>query len=212
MTELEARALIDGTALMVAVPSHDNRVDVATLRGIAELAQLWGDSLVLAAHDGFLPRSRDAITSLFLRSTHASHLLCVDSDTGFNAANVLRLLSHDVPVVAAVYARRSGAVGTPVHKELPSGGQQRGPLRAVASAGAGFLLLTRGAVERMCLEYARDTYGNVQALWMPRLTPDGHYEQEDEAFASRWRALGENLWLDTGCVVEHYGRTLFVPR
>jgi len=72
----------------LATPLHDGRVHQAYMSGAIELARAAPGRLIIGKFTGpFLPVSRDVLTAHFLRS-NATHLLCVDSDIGWAAADV----------------------------------------------------------------------------------------------------------------------------
>jgi hypothetical protein len=85
-------------------------------------------------------------------------------------------------------------------------------------AGAGFLLIKRGVLERMAAAYPETRYTashnqaspsaspNQYALFDCMIEPEtGHYLSEDYTFCHRWRALGGKVWLDTQSRLMHTG-------
>jgi len=198
--------------LLIAIPTHDYTVHVQTMAGVLDTQKAFDDRVSLITHAGFLPMVRDVVCSTFLHETTATHLLCVDSDMGFRAAHVARLLAANVEFVSGVAAKKT------VDPRLAAGGhtgRRGGPdnvLAEMTHVGGAFLLLSRWCLERMYAEYPALAYGDVRALWLPKLTPDGIYESEDAAFCSRWRAIGGDVWMHTECVVDHYGEFRYNPR
>jgi hypothetical protein len=84
-------------------------------------------------------------------------------------------------------------------------------------AGAGFLLVARGALTRMIaananLHYVADHASadipaeHLYALFDTGIDrQSGHYLSEDYCFCARWRALGGKIWLDTQSALSHSG-------
>jgi len=204
----ELDALVARTSLLIATPSHDSRIHTQGVAGMLELAQLMGDAVSFVSHNGFLPLTRDVMTSWFLAS-RATHLLFLDSDIGFRAGHVLELLRAERELVSGVYVKK-----TP-DRQLASArpvGPRDHELVEVSGAPGGFLLISRACVEQMVLGYPELRYGANYGLWLPRTTPDGLYESEDIAFCSRYRAIGGRVWLHTGVVVDHFGEFRYTPR
>jgi hypothetical protein len=193
----------------LATPLHDGRVHQAYMSGAIELAHAAPGRLIIGKFSApFLAVSRDVLTAYFLRS-NASHLLCVDSDIGWGAADVLKLLRADKDFVAGLYAKKTEdrALATPLR------GDRDGDLAEAPYAAAGFLLLTRACIERLVAahpELAYDTpQGRAFALWSPLF--DVRPYGEDAAFCKRWRALGGKIWAHTQVVLKHYGDSAYLP-
>ena len=199
----------DAPLLFLATPLHDGRVHQAYMSGVIELAHALPGRLIMGKFSGsFLPASRDVLTASFLRS-NATHLLCVDSDIGFSAADVHRLLNTKQDFVTGLYAKKIAErlLATPLRN------QRQGELVEAHYAAAGFLLLTRDCVERMVAAYPELSYdtpqGKAWALWSPffDVRPYG----EDAAFCKRWQKLGGRIWAHPQVVVKHYGDHAYLP-
>jgi len=193
----------------LATPLHDGRVHHAYMSGVLELARAAPGRLIIGKFSGpFLPVSRDVLTAHFLRS-NATHLLCVDSDIGFGAADVQKLLEAEQDFVSGLYAKKTEdrLLATPLRK------QREGDLVEAHYAAAGFLLLTRSCIEQLVAahpELAYDTpQGRAWALWSPffDVRPYG----EDAAFCKRWQRLGRKIWAHSQVIVKHYGDHAYLP-
>jgi hypothetical protein len=193
----------------LATPLHDGRVHHAYMSGVIELARAAPGRLVIGKFSGpFLPVSRDVLTAHFLRSS-ATHLLCVDSDIGWGAADVELLLRADKDFVSGLYAKKTEdrLLATPLRQG------REGDLVEAHFAAAGFLLLTRACIERLVSahpELAYDTpQGRAWALWAPLF--DGRPYGEDAAFCKRWQKLGGKIWAHSQVVLKHYGDCAYLP-
>jgi len=193
----------------LATPLHDGRVHQAYMSGVIDLAHAAPGRLIVGKFSGsFLAVSRDVLTAHFLRS-NATHLLCVDSDIGFSAADVLKLLNAKQDFVSGLYAKKTPdrLLATPLRK------QRQGDLLEAHYAAAGFLLLTRSCIEQLVAahpELAYDTpQGKAWALWSPIF--DVHPYGEDAAFCKRWQRLGGKIWAHRQVVVTHYGDHAYLP-
>ena len=193
----------------LATPLHDGRVHQAYMTGALELAAAAPGRLILSKFTGpFLPVSRDILTAHFLRS-NATHMLCVDSDVGWGAADVEKLLLADKDFITGLYARKQPdcALATPLRKH------REGELVEAHYAAAGFLLLKRECIERLVAAHPELKYdtprGPAWALWAPffDVRPYG----EDAAFSKRWRNLGGKIWAHSQVVLTHHGDYAYSP-
>jgi hypothetical protein len=179
------------------------------MSGVIDLARAAPGRLIIGKFNGaFLPVSRDVLTAHFLRS-NATHLLCVDSDIGFAAADVQKLLEARQDFVSGLYAKKTDdrPLATPLRKH------RQGDLLEAHYAAAGFLLLTRSCIEQLVAAHAELAYdtpqGRVWALWSPFF--DVHPYGEDAAFCKRWQRLGGKIWAHARVIVKHYGDHAYLP-
>lgn len=118
----------------------------------------------------------------------ASHLLFVDSDMRFPPWALRRLLSHDLPIVAANCTRRAFPVtGTALDmdgKDVDSNG--RTGLEKVRQVGAAFMLIRRDVLEKLKPPL-------FLMEWVPEM--DG-YCGEDIYFSQLVQAAGFDMWVD----------------
>ncbi|XRA99448.1 hypothetical protein NFJ02_07g131470 [Pycnococcus provasolii] len=207
-------------------------------------------SVSTVAHIADLPKARGALISQFLNSKHYTHVAFVDADIAFDASLPERLVSSGFDVVAAMYAKKaidveklrkgvsvSASLEYPVEflfEKKPDGKQasrnEQGTARTdkrgfieVRRAGAGFLMVSRSAIERLVkahpeLHYRDPTSGDVHyALFhnllreytAPDGKPDRTWVSEDYAFCDRWRAIGGEIWVDVVSDLNHTGRFVY---
>lgn len=202
-------------------------------------------TLAMNGHDSLVTRSRNTLVAAFLDMRQATHLMFIDADICFRPEDVLRLLRFDDEVVAGMYPVKNidwpllrqrvtggqGAVpadrwremglnfvGTP----LPAGTAEREERDGFVTgsyAGTGFMLIRRGAFERMIAAYPETRYDvahlyprpsspskNQYALFDCMIEPESKtYLSEDFAFCRRWRKIGGKIWLDTQSRLTHIG-------
>lgn len=216
------------TFLHLATPCYGGQAHVVYMRSLLALrpacaargVTLWPDT---GGGEALIGRGRGAYLAKFLRS-EASHLLFVDADVGFPPEAVFRLLESGRDVVGGFYPRRGQdwaaiRAGAPLALEaddLPGEATGADGLRRMAAVGAGFLMITRAAAERMAAAYgglwARlgDVHGAGpgQALMVfdSFVEPETcRYLNDWQAFARRWRDLGGEVWGDTRAGLTHMG-------
>lgn len=149
-------------------------------------------------------------------------LMWIDSDIVFEPDDVTRLRSHDLPIVAGVYAKR-GAGGLAVHleataTELRIG--EGGALTVVRYVGMGFLLLRRAVFDKVAETFALprcNTKFNTPVVpyFLPMVIEDAAtaggywYLGEDYAFCERARRAGHAIVVDSTIRLGHVGSYVY---
>jgi hypothetical protein len=193
--------------LFVATPLHDGRVFHHYLFGVLGLVTGYPLGVRVEVQVGpHLPFNRDLLTSQFLASK-CSKLLWVDSDIGFRNEHFQALLDARKDFVGGCYATKDAARRIPT--ELL--GIQEGELQQADYVPSGFLLLSRDCVQRMTDAHAHRRYRSASgretcALWYQEFAMG-----DDTSFCARWRALGGEIWLHSGVVVDHIGNHVYQP-
>jgi hypothetical protein len=148
----------------------------------------------------------------------AESMLFIDSDVGFDPADVLRLLARPEPVIGGVYAKKGQrelasefANGV---KKILFGPDAAGPY-PLKYAATGFLRLRAGVLRRMIaqlrLPLCNTHWGRgAWPFFMPLIVPHGkdklHYLAEDWAFSYRLAQVGVTPLADTSVRLWHWGR------
>lgn len=198
--------------LLIATQSPDGKVCAPFLVSlIASLPAIegWRVDFVLEAGNCHVDDARNAVVRQFLR-TDATDLLFIDSDVGWTVEGIVRLLSHDVDLVAGVYPKKQADPSFPV-RPLP------GPIRAednglveVEGAPTGFMRIRRSVLERM-VEAHKDRQfigsdgGEPYTILFERTFEDGHRWSGDYAFCRKWRGLGGRVCVDPELDFIHEG-------
>lgn len=205
--------------LFIATPTHGGTVRVEYAASIAAtVADLERRSIQTSFWNidaANVADQRDALAEKFLKSP-CSHLLFVDSDTGFPGDLVARWLEFDKPFVAAACAYRQidleqirrGAPLAAAHDFNFSADGQReivnGRYIEAQWVGFGMVLLSRAGLESMRGDLP--TYPNryagqeVHGFFRPI---DGL--SEDLSFCRRWREAGQIIWVDVAADIKHIG-------
>jgi hypothetical protein len=197
----------------------------------------FGVSVELLGYDSLITRSRNSLVAKFMDREDATHLMFVDADITFQPAQVLRMAAFGQDVVAGMYplklrdwsvdaiARVRGGEGLETAPLRYVGVACQGPARVAAGgfvtgeyAGTGFMMIRRGALQRMMAAYpelkfeaAHDRASlnpspHQYALFDCMIDPETrHYLSEDYTFCRRWRDIGGQIWLDTQGSLVHTG-------
>ncbi len=207
--------------ITVAVPAYAGTVHLLTLRSLLnDLVALAGrgDRFTLIDYCGsaVIQDSRAEICAEFLESD-STDLVFVDHDVSWQAGGLLRLLGHDVDVVAGSYPFRRDPIVFPIRwlqeqKELwadPATG-----LLEVGGVPGGFLRIRRTALQRMTDAYQQLAYDHkisgktIIGLFEPYRIGKTKLS-EDYSFCARWRDLGGKVWVDPEISMAHTGNKTF---
>jgi hypothetical protein len=164
--------------------------------------------------DSLVMQARNQILTEF-RASDATDLIFIDSDIGWEVGALLRLISHNVPIVAGLYRRKEETVSYTVQfsdRHAVTRNRETG-LIEVTRVGAGFLRLQRNAIERMIDAYPGLRYSPPHALGETKdryalfdtSLENGEFRGEDYTFCDRWRAIGGKIWADPEIVLHHIG-------
>lgn len=194
----------------LATPLLDGRVHHAYMTGAVQMSLAAEDRFIVNKYTGsYMPANRDVLTHNFLRSG-ATHLLFVDPDIGWGPEHVETLTLAKKDFITGIYAKKQP--DRAIAQVLLE--QREGELIEALYTAPGFLLLSRGCVERLVGAHPELVYDTgsdrVCSLWSP--TFDGKPYSEDMSFCARWRALGGRIWADPRVVLKRYGDSVFLPR
>lgn len=233
--------------LFIATPCFGGMVSQSYMQSVCALmavaaAEGVGLTLALLGQDALITRSRNTLLARFRENETASHILFVDADIGFAPADALRLLRAGKDLAAALYPLKqhywdeSCAARLRAGEAVDSAGlhyvgqleaepalRREGSLATARTAGTGFMLVSRNAVERLCAAFPQTRYRGTDsytsgdrpplfahALFECAIDPDtGTYLSEDFAFCRRWRDIGGEIWLDTAISLTHTGPAEF---
>jgi hypothetical protein len=241
-----ATAVPDKVNLVIATPCFGGQVSVLYAASLFKLQQLmrgyrdFNLKVLFKDGDALITRARASLISQFLEDAGATHLLFVDADIGFEPEQVRRLIECGADICAAVYPIKridwervkstietarpnpaAAALNYVFEVDDPNAVTASAGFVKVRYAGTGFLMIRRGALERMCarypqLRYKRDhsmdaaTASNKRfALFECMIAEDGTYLSEDFAFCKRWTDMGGEIWADLSSKLTHVGPLAF---
>lgn len=208
--------------------SYQREIDALVFNSILQsIAALSGWLLTVRTCTGFhnLAQARNAMLAECYVAEF-DRMVFVDADITWAPAQLVRLLSHDVDVVAGVYPQRVDGGHFPcqfkpgqlIYKVDPHTGlpekSERG-LIEVDGVPAGFLSISWAAIHRMTM-YFPDRWYHEPAVtghkaWdFFRFAVDDHcLRSEDLEFCRLWTMTGGKVWADPGITLQHHGRKIF---
>ena len=176
--------------VMIAVPSGDDvkadfAFDLARLMGYTTFVRPRMTVLLYAVKGTYLPRARAALVKAALE--HAcSHILWLDADMRFPKDTLIRLIGHDMPIVAANYPTRQAPIlPTALDTNLQPVFEREGMID-VRCCGMGVMLTDVDVFTAIGLPYFAVGYN--------RGIDD--YAGEDTYFCERARACGYRVVID----------------
>lgn len=161
--------------------------------------------------------ARNRMATLFLE-TDCTHLLFVDSDQRWRAEDVIRMLSHELPIVGGAVPVKAERVGLDryVGNLSPELVVVEGrPLAEAAQMGTGFMLIHEDVLIAMIdadeavpyrTHFADGSQARKDYCFFDWAIIDGIRYSEDYHFCLKFKRMGGRLWFDTLCELGHVGR------
>ena len=173
--------------MVFATPCFGGQVTVAFLRSMLKLQQACrqhgiGFEFLEISGAPLVTYARNELIARCLDRPHATHLMFIDADIGFEPSQVLRLLDFGADVTAAAAPiknidwnkiRRMVEAG---HPDLESAAMDyvvrcrdknaivdRKGFVSVRYAGTGFLLISRQAINRLCEAHPELQYTTIES-------------------------------------------------
>lgn len=224
--------------VMLATPNFESKFHFSYIRSLMDTIRALaarGIEVVWwpRCGDSLLPACRNLIAMEFVKRPELTHLLWTDADMTWTGADVLRLLDHDLDIVAGLYRAKTPEVRYD-YGALP--GVAPDPctgLMEVDCAGTGFMLTRRSVYEAMMAAFPERMAQRGEGMYrchgdsepgpifdfFPLLLSDGTYMAEDISFCRSWRTIGGRVMVDATLRLGHEGRhvfrgdpmTMFVP-
>jgi hypothetical protein len=229
---------LSAVRLLVATPAYNgvsNNYFHAThaLRGTLNKLGIYGQFVTAPGMP--VDAARDFIGNAFLSRAASkepfTHVLMCDSDIGFPASAVLRMIERDVDfVTAAPPLRRYDWKGAEKALAQPRNGaslsiERLASLYAVKLLGDTLSVDNRGfaridqvggafmLLRPRVFEAIRDAHPELRhkggVMFFQPAVMDGERKGEDVAFCRRWRATGGDIWLLVDVPLTHEGPHTF---
>ena len=155
--------------LMIHLPCAAGIVSEKTTLGLFNLGKTLvrnniHHGLLTLTNSSLITQARSKIANFFINNTEHDYLFFLDSDIGFNPDDVLKLMSHQVPIVSGAYPMKIIPERYCVDVVQPE--ERHGDLLKINGNGMGFVLIHR----QVFLDIARH-YPNLKQIWtLPKTT------------------------------------------
>ena len=213
---------IKAAKIYFALPSYDSRVDVNFLYSMMNTQNLlfhYGteNRLGIVQGDCYVARARNNLVSQFLK-TDFTHLFFIDSDMGWDAESVVKLIAHDKDFICGAYQTKNDKTPkTYAIDPMMDGNEWKrdGGLIRLRGAATGFMCIKRSVFEKMIPNYPDIAYMNLSGEMehaffhcsIRKLRNMDHplWYGEDIDFSHKWIAMGGEIFCDPDMAFTHAG-------
>ena len=145
--------LLKNTVIHFAIPCYGGMISEATFTGMMKwsiFAREHGLNYFVDTifNESLIPRGRNSHAAKFLCNPHATHLMFVDADIGFEPWHIVSLIRRETELVAGLYPMKSLPIKYVVNS-LPGVNIPSAELQQVSTVGTGFMLIKRSVFEKM---------------------------------------------------------------
>lgn len=204
--------------VLIATPVNEPTLVIGYVQSLLESQTAFrragiGFDIVLETQCSLVISGRNSLVAQFLASD-ATDMVFIDSDTGWKADDLVKLVSHPVPLVAGVSRTKTPTLNFAVEfgdLSRIEGDPQTKLLRA-NGVGAAFMRLRRDCLETMISAYPElriERDGRTQYALFDTSIENGKMLGEDYTFCRRWKAIGGDIWIDPEINLSHYGTVPF---
>jgi hypothetical protein len=202
--------------VLIAAPSYDGKVNVWHATSLAETSKigLTRDINVVAVYmsfDALVQRARNDIFKI-AHDNKIDDLVFIDCDQDWRPEDFFKLLSHDVPLVAAPIIKKSD-IPTYNVKLIRDYVVQDNGLVEVDGVGTGMMRIRSDAIKQLweaSEEYQERHKEEPSRMVFDVKLIDGELVSEDIVFCRKWTDLGGKIYIDPSINCGHSGEKRWV--
>lgn len=215
-------------SILIGMPCYGGVVSDKTTNSLFSLGKLFvrnniDHGIMTLSNESLISRGRSRIANFFINNTEFEYLFFLDSDIGFDPADVLKLLAHEKEIVCGAYPMKTLPLKWNFTLTEPK--QLVGTLVAIDRIGIGFSLIHRTVFERIAQKYGDEikfqptnesiTFKPTPAECMNsyhffhEMKEGNIYLPEDLSFFTRAKTIGIQPWLDVSINLMHVGSYIF---
>lgn len=212
-------------SILLATPNGDGKYDQTYVYSLLETVITCRNLGINIERAEFpfcadLPLARAKLFGKFLRSEH-THMMMIDSDMGFAAADVFRMLEFGEEFVAAAGPKKLSTIEFAYGSQddyrnpVPVIPQENG-LFEITDVGGAFVLISRSCAEKMAKAYHErlgfdgDNGEDEYAVYDPIVLNRARRLSEDYAFCWRWRKIGGKVLILPDIKLKHTGTNTWI--
>ena len=212
---------------MIGLPCAGGIVSEKTTLGLFNLGKKLvrnniHHGLLTLTNSSLITQARSKIANFFINNTEHEYLFFLDSDIGFNPDDVLKLMSHQVPIVSGAYPMKIIPERYCVDVVQPE--ERHGDLLKINGNGMGFVLIHRQVfldiarhhpnLKYVPSDYHSDTPHSPEEMnnsfhFFAEQQSDNGFMSEDKSFFYRAQKVGYNIFLDTSIRLNHTGYHIY---
>ena len=214
-------------SILIGLPCYGGVVSDKTTNALFKLGKQFvrnniDHGILTLANESLISRGRSRIANFFINNTEFEYLFFLDSDVGFEADDVLKLLNHNKEMVCGAYPMKT--VPLKWNFTITEPKQREGDLVAIDKIGIGFSLIHRDVFIRIAKQYPELKYiptnestthnptekeFNNSYHYFHEMRQGNIYLPEDLSFFTRARSVGMQAWMDTSINLCHVGSHVF---
>ena len=214
-------------SILIGLPCYGGVVSDKTTNALFKLGKQFvrnniDHGILTLANESLISRGRSRIANFFINNTEFEYLFFLDSDVGFEADDVLKLLNYNKEMVCGAYPMKT--VPLKWNFTLTQPQQREGDLVAIDKIGIGFSLIHRNVFIRIAKLYPElkyiptnesTTHNPTEAEYdnsyhyFHEMRQGDIYLPEDLSFFTRARTVGMQAWMDTSINLCHVGSHVF---
>ena len=214
-------------SILIGMPCYGGVVTDKTTIGLFNLGKQFvrnniDHGIITLSNESLISRGRSRIANFFINNTEFEYLFFLDSDVGFDANDIIKLLAHNKEMVCGAYPMKTIPLKWNFTLSQPK--LREGDLVAIDKIGIGFSLIHRDVFTRIAKKYPELKYTptNVSTTHNPTTAERDNsyhyfhemrqgdiYLPEDLSFFTRARSIGMQAWMDTSINLCHVGSHVF---
>lgn len=214
-------------SILIGLPCYGGVVSDKTTNALFKLGKQFvrnniDHGILTLANESLISRGRSRIANFFINNTEFEYLFFLDSDVGFEADDVLKLLNYNKEMVCGAYPMKT--IPLKWNFTITEPKQREGDLVAIDKIGIGFSLIHRNVFIRIAKQYPELKYipTNESTTHNPteqeydnsyhyfhEMRQGDIYLPEDLSFFTRARNVGMQAWMDTSINLCHVGSHVF---
>ena len=214
-------------SILIGLPCYGGVVSDKTTNALFKLGKQFvrnniDHGILTLANESLISRGRSRIANFFINNTDFEYLFFLDSDVGFEADDVLKLLNHNKEMVCGAYPMKT--IPLKWNFTITEPKQREGDLVAIDKIGIGFSLIHRDVFIRIAKQYPELKYiptnestthnpteqeFNNSYHYFHEMRQGNIYLPEDLSFFTRARSVGMQAWMDTSINLCHVGSHVF---
>ena len=146
-------------SVLICLPCYGGNVSDKTVNGLFKLGKLMvrqdvSHGMLTVANESLISKGRSKMANFFINNTNYEYLFFLDSDVGFEAEDVLKLLEHKKDIVSAAYPMKT--IPLQWNYALTEPIKRDGNLIAIERIGIGFTLIHRSVLEKITEKFGKE--------------------------------------------------------
>jgi len=202
--------------VIVGTPSYDGKLDVWYVNSLIETMRLCAANGINVnpfsiSYDAMIQRARNDIVKMALQ-VGVDDLVFIDADMEWKPQDFIRLLSHNVDLVAGTARKKTDAAELYAVRILEGSNDliidKKTGLIEVGGVGCAFTRMTNRCMEMLwkkAPKYKDDNRGGESRLIFNVTVENGALCSEDTSMCNLWRSLKQKVWFDYKITCGHIG-------